>query len=181
MHLALYVLPALYCLQDSRHQCRLRHVLNSVMSSQPKCIYLDVCALCRPFDDQRQARIRLETTSVELILSYVRKKKIKMIVSPIHDAEIAATADREERSQLMFLLQQLGVLSTPDLQVVQQRAERLTAQGMGVADATHLAFAEQSRAEFVTVDDRLIRMCRRIKPTVWCGTPLAYCEKEELK
>ena len=26
-----------------------------------KRIYLDVCALCRPFDDQHQVRIRLET------------------------------------------------------------------------------------------------------------------------
>jgi len=71
-------------------------------------VYLDVCALCRPFDDQRQARIRLETTSVELILAYVRKKKIELIVSPTHDAEIEATADREERSQLMLLMKQLG-------------------------------------------------------------------------
>ena len=155
--------------------------MTSDISSQPKRVYLDVCALCRPFDDQRQARVRLETTSVELILAYVRKKKIELIVSPTHDAEIEATADREERSQLMFLLRQLGTRPAFNLQTAQQRAERLTAQGMGIADAAHLAFAEQSRAEFVTVDDRLVKICRRVEPAMWYGTPLAYCDKEGLR
>lgn len=155
--------------------------MSSDVNSQPKRVYLDVCAFCRPFDDQSQARIRLETTSIELILAYVRKKKILLIVSPMHDVEIEATADREERSQLMFLLQQLGTRPTCNLQAVQRRAERVTARGMGIADAAHLAFVEQSQTEFVTVDDRLLRICRRVEPAVWCGTPLAYCDKEGLK
>ena len=155
--------------------------MNPEANSQAQRVYLDVCALCRPFDDQRQARIRLETTSVELILAHVRKQKIELIVSPTHDAEIEATADREERSQLTLQLRQLGTRPAFDSRAAQQRAERLTAQGMGIADAAHLAFAEQSQAEFVTVDDRLLRMCRRVEPAVWCGTPLAYCDKEGLK
>ena len=153
----------------------------SDVNSQPKRVYLDVCVLCRPFDDQRQARIRLETTSVELILAHVRKQKIDLIISPTHDAEIEATADREERSQLTLQLKQLGTRPAFDFRAAQQRAERLTAQGMGIADAAHLAFAEQSQAEFVTVDDRLLKICRRVKSAVWCGTPLAYCDKEGLK
>jgi predicted nucleic acid-binding protein len=151
------------------------------MNFQPKRVYLDVCALCRPYDDQRQARVRLETTSVELILAHVRKNKIALIVSPIHDAEIEATADREERSQLMLQLRQLGTRPVFDLRAAQQRAEYLTAHGMGIADAAHLAFAEQSQAEFVTVDDRLVKLCRRVEPAIWCGTPLAYCDREGLK
>lgn len=156
-------------------------ILNVHAESVSRRVYLDVCALCRPFDDQRQARIRLETTSVELILAHVRRKKIELIVSPIHDAEIEATADREERSQLTFLLKQLGFRPVFDLPAAQQRAGHLTAQGMGIADAAHLVLAEQAQAEFVTVDDRLLKMCRRVKPAVWCGTPLAYCDKEGLK
>jgi hypothetical protein len=33
-----------------------------------KRIYLDVCCLNRPFDDQRQDRIRLEAEAIERIL-----------------------------------------------------------------------------------------------------------------
>lgn len=81
----------------------------------------------------------------------------------------------------MLLLKQLGTRPAFDLQTIQQRAERLTAQGVRIADAAHLAFAEQSRAEFVTVDDRLVKMCRRVEPAMWYGTPLAYCDEEALR
>ncbi len=49
------------------------------ISSQPlKRIYLDVCALNRPLDDQSQMRIRLETDAVLLILSHVRAHNLQM-------------------------------------------------------------------------------------------------------
>ena len=39
-----------------------------VESTPMSRIYLDVCCLNRPFDDQRQARVRLEAEAVLLIL-----------------------------------------------------------------------------------------------------------------
>jgi hypothetical protein len=63
-------------------------------------IYLDVCALCRPFDDQDQMRIHLETAAVLLILGHVRSKALTMIVSPVHDVEIAAIREVAERQHL---------------------------------------------------------------------------------
>ncbi|MEK8020003.1 MAG: hypothetical protein VSS75_024280 [Candidatus Parabeggiatoa sp.] len=39
-----------------------------------KRVYLDVCALSRPFDDQRQVRIQLESSAVTLILEHVKQK-----------------------------------------------------------------------------------------------------------
>lgn len=142
---------------------------------------MDVCALCRPFDDQQQARIRLETNGVELILLHVRQGTLDLIVSPAHTVEISAISEAEERQQLLMLLTQLGVLPRFDLEVVRQRAEQLAGLGLGLADAVHLAFAEAALADFVTVDDRLLKQCRRITPAVWCGTPLLYCEKENLR
>ena len=49
-----------------------------------KTVYLDVCALYRPYDDQAYARIHLETTAVRLILRAVEKDVYKMVYSPIH-------------------------------------------------------------------------------------------------
>lgn len=144
-------------------------------------VYLDVCALCRPFDDQRQVRIRLETIAVELILAHVRQGEIELIVSPAHQIEIVAIDEAEERQQLLLLLKQFGISFQFDLPVVRKRAEELAALGIGVADAAHLAFAEAAQAEFITVDDRLLKRCHRLKPAVWYGTPLAYCEKENLR
>jgi predicted nucleic acid-binding protein len=144
-------------------------------------VYIDVCALCRPFDNQDQMRIHLETAAVLLIIGHVRSKILTMIVSPVHDVEIAAIKEVAEREHLQLLLQETGTRISFDLPRARQRAEQLVQQGLGPADAAHLALAEQAGSDFVTCDDRLLRKCRRIRPTIWCGSPIAFCEKEDLR
>ncbi len=140
--------------------------MDSTPSLITKRVYLDVCALCRPFDDQQQARIRLETEAVELILAHIRQEQIKLIVSPTHELEIGAIKEAEERQHLLLLLKQWGASLPFDLPLVRQRAEQLVGLGMGVADAAHLAFAEAAQSDFVSVDDRLLKQCHRVNATI---------------
>jgi len=160
-----------------------RSIMHSHMNSPTgqKRVYLDVCALCRPFDDQSLVRIRLETIAIELILDHVRQREIEMIVSPAHAVEIEAIVDLEERRQLISLIEQLGTPPRFDLSAARKRAEYLADHGLGVADAAHLAFAEQAQADLITVDDRLIKRSKRVRSAIWCDTPPAYCEKESLR
>jgi predicted nucleic acid-binding protein len=151
------------------------------MSDPDGRVYLDVCSLCRPFDDQSQMRIRLETDAVQLILSHVRAGTLELVVSPVHEAEIAAIGDIAERTHVQLLLQRTGNRITLDLPQARVRAEALVQQGFGPADAAHLACAEQAGAAFVTCDDRLLRQCRRVSPPVWCGTPVAFCDERDLR
>jgi predicted nucleic acid-binding protein len=147
----------------------------------PRRIYLDVCALSRPFDDQDQARIRMETEAVGLILGHVRTGRLSLVVSPVHTLEISATMDLEERAALEQILTELGHQPRFDAHAVRRRAEALATLGLGPADAAHLAFAEAAKACFATVDDQLLRRVPHAKPSVWVGTPMGYCEKEDLK
>lgn len=151
------------------------------MPSSPHRVYLDVSTLCRPFDDQRQLRIRLETDAFLLILKQLESKTHLLIASPLHDIEIAAIDDLAEREHLQRILEKSGARFDYNLPKARERAENLVTQGIGIADAAHLAFAEQAVCDFVTCDDRLIRQCKRSLPTIWCGTPIAYCEKERLR
>jgi hypothetical protein len=48
-------------------------------------------------------------------------------------------------------------------------------------DAAHVAYAVESHADFVSVDDRLLKKSSRLNLTVWTGSPLLYCEREKLK
>jgi hypothetical protein len=50
-------------------------------------LYLDNSVLNRPFDDQRQPRIWLETLSFSLVLTLIETGEAKLIRSPIHDLE----------------------------------------------------------------------------------------------
>ena len=146
-----------------------------------KQVYLDVCILCRPFDDQQQVRIRLEANALDLILTQVEAEKLELIVSPAHQVEINAIRTLEKRQHLFMLLGQLGSQPAFNLPLVRRRAEMLADGGLGVADAAHVAFAEAAQADFVTVDDRLLRQCQRLDVDIWCGSPLAYCDKENLR
>lgn len=83
---------------------------------------------------------------------------------------------------MLGILSGLGhaiILTDPD--EVRARAEYLVQHGVGIADAAHLAFAEAEKADFVTCDDRLLRKCRAVGSRVWCGTPIEFCVKEDLK
>lgn len=152
-----------------------------VPDDEPRMIYLDVCALNRPLDDQSQMRIRLEADAVSLILSHVRSQSLVLAVSPVHHAEVAANPDPSRRSHVQLLLQELGSQIVFDRDESRRRAEKLVTLGMGAADAAHVALAEQVGCDFVTCDDRLLRQCRRIGVNVWFGTPIAYCDKEDLE
>jgi hypothetical protein len=154
---------------------------NRVMTQLAKRIYMDVCALCRPFDDQAQMRIRLETDAVQLILSYVRSGRFSLAVSPVHSVEIEVIDEMAEREHLRSVLRQIGWSVVVDKKHALLRAEQLSQLGLGPADAAHLTFAEAAQADFITCDDRLIRRCRRINTSVWFGAPMAFCDKENLK
>lgn len=146
-----------------------------------KQVYLDVCVLSRTFDDQQQARIRLETQAMELILAHVRKQSLSLITSRAHIQEVSAIPKLESRKYLLHLLNELGSTPRYDLGTIRTRAEKLIEARMGIADATHVAFAEFVNADFVTVDDQLLKQCQRLHIQVWCGSPLAFCDKEDLQ
>ena len=104
-------------------------------------LYLDVCTLCRPFDDQNMMRIRLETDAFYLILKSIQNKIYEMMVSPIHLKEIEDIEDIYERLDVTILLDKYGVKPKCDLREIRKRAEQLYLLKFGVADAAHLAFA----------------------------------------
>jgi predicted nucleic acid-binding protein len=146
-----------------------------------KSIYIDVCALSRPFDDQNYMRIRLETEALNLILLKIREGKLKLLFSPVHIIEIEAIPDTFERIELQTILNELGVPIKGDMSKIRARAEDLVSSGFGIADAAHRAFAEYSGAELISCDAKLLKKCLTFKTKVWCGNPVSFCEKEGLK
>ena len=144
-------------------------------------VYLDVCALCRLFDDQSYLRIRLETEAVNLIVSKVRSGELALMVSPVHYREIADISEPKERIELETLLNHIGITIDADMVASKKRTKDLISKRFGLADAAHVAFAEQAGASFITCDDKLVKKCLTSDIAVWTGSPTAFCEKEKLK
>jgi predicted nucleic acid-binding protein len=123
-------------------------------------LYLDVCCLKRPFDDQAQPRIRLESEAV-LALFTAEVSEVEFVRSVAHDLEndqnpVAWRAERV-RSWLSGL-----PLQAPEESLLATRTRELMALGLRGFDALHLACAEAVGADvFVTCDDRLLAVAQR--------------------
>ncbi|MBW4692614.1 MAG: hypothetical protein KME27_12700 [Lyngbya sp. HA4199-MV5] len=63
-------------------------------------LYLDVCCFNRPFDDQTQARIRVEAEAVLSILERCETGVWELIISEIVETEVAQIADQERRQRI---------------------------------------------------------------------------------
>lgn len=50
-------------------------------------VYLDVCCLKRPFDDQRSTRVQLETAAVAALIDRAERGEILLVRSPAHVLE----------------------------------------------------------------------------------------------
>ena len=63
-------------------------------------IYLDNCTLNRPFDEQTQIRIKLETEAKLFIQDKIKENKIEIVWSYILDAENDVNPFKERREQI---------------------------------------------------------------------------------
>lgn len=126
-------------------------------------IYLDACCLNRPFDDQRQPRVRLEAEAISLILQKLHQHEWEWVGSEILVYELSQTVDVERRERLLLLAGQSHhvVEITED---ILKRAEKLETSGFDSYDAIHLASAEQAKVDiFLTTDDDIQKTANRNK------------------
>ena len=154
----------------------------TISESQTK-IYLDVCCLQRPFDDQRQTRIRLEAEAVKLILAHVEEGKLSWVTSEAVDDEIAQTPDAE-RALKAKLLATLAALKITVAENEITRATELEQLGFAGFDALHLACAESGGVHvFLTTDDKLLKRANRLATQlkVRVVNPLRWLQEIESK
>jgi len=117
--------------------------------------------LNRPFDDQRQDRIRLEAEAVLLILGHCEAGAWEWISSAIVEEEVNNTPSHERRLRVRSMLSGVhGTVALTDAAVT--RAQALKGMGFRTYDALHLACAEEARVDvFLTTDDRVFRLATR--------------------
>jgi len=126
-------------------------------------IYLDACCLNRPFDDQRQARVRFEAEAISLILQKLHQREWEWIGSDVLVYELAQTEDVERKERLLLLAGQSHQVVAMTEKILTQ-AEKLVASGFDSYDAIHLASAENAKVDiFVTTDDNMQKIANRNK------------------
>ena len=131
-----------------------------------KRIYLDVCCFNRPFDDQTQDRIHIESEAVLLILKHIQKEDYILVGSEIIDLEIKMIPDSDKREKVKMISTAVSEKIIPSIEEF-NRAFELENLGFSSMDSLHISCAEKAEADImVTTDDKLIKKRDRNKNKV---------------
>jgi predicted nucleic acid-binding protein len=125
-------------------------------------VYLDTSAYNRPFDDQTQPKIFLESQAVVIILQMVETRMVDLVSSFVLEYENSRNPYPLKQEAMNRYLQMAEARQMVD-EAIRQRAEELGHNGLNAVDALHVACAEAIRSDyFITCDKRLINRCARL-------------------
>ncbi|MFH1671886.1 MAG: PIN domain-containing protein [Pseudomonadota bacterium] len=147
-----------------------------------KRIYLNNSTLNRPFDDQIQARIKLETEALFQILSDIDSRNSKLILSEVTELENSKNPYYSIKIRIDELI------SKADRKIKVNAATKRQAKifentGLNGMDALHLAAAVQGKVDFfVTCDDSFLKKAKKITTgqSIKIMNPIEYVLAEGL-
>jgi predicted nucleic acid-binding protein len=127
-------------------------------------LYLDMCCIKRPFDDQSQPRIRLESEAVLGLLA-AESESVRFVRS------VALWLENEQNPLPTRAARVRRWLENPqpalEPAAVASRVSDLKKLGLKGFDALHVASAEKASADaLATCDDRLIAAARKAGPLI---------------
>ncbi|PIP41366.1 PIN domain protein [Candidatus Desantisbacteria bacterium CG_4_9_14_3_um_filter_40_11] len=125
-------------------------------------IYLDNCCFNRPFDDQSQIRIRIETEAKLKIQEEIRAGKIQLIWSYILDYENNRNP-YIERNVRISGWKKYAIQDIEENPEVLKTANLLNQIGIQKIDSLHISCAVFSKCDyFLTTDDKILQRADQV-------------------
>ncbi|AFY60093.1 PIN domain-containing protein [Synechococcus sp. PCC 6312] len=125
-------------------------------------VYLDTSVFNRPFDDQSQAKIFLETQAVILIFQAIESQQIELVFSDVLEYE-SSRNPKQEQAIFVLTYSQFAIHKVTLTQSIIDRAKTLQEIGVKELDALHVACAEAANCSYMlTCDKRLINRCKNL-------------------
>jgi len=120
-------------------------------------VYLDLCIYNRPFDDQGQPRIVVETVEFMFLLEKAINKEMTIINSFVLEYENSKSPLIDRRDKIDDLLK-IASEYVRYSERLENRAEEIEKRGFMAMDALHIACAEAAKSDFfITCDELLLR------------------------
>ena len=138
-------------------------------------LYLDNCCYNRPFDDQSQERIYLESEAILSILKRGEQQQFKILGSPILQLEMNQMRDENKKQKVRNLYQVIHEEITYTKEVKARSTEIMELSKIRSFDALHIAIAESASVNVIlTTDDKLEKMASRLDLKVKVQNPLKF-------
>ena len=123
-------------------------------------VYLDNCCYNRPYDDQSQLRISLESQAKLHVQEMIRENKLELAASYMLSFENSRNRFEIKRKAIeQFLEENTSVYVDETRQgEVEPLAQEINATGVKSADSIHAACAIIAQCDYLlTTDDRLLK------------------------
>ena len=123
-------------------------------------IYLDNCCYNRPYDDQLQTKIHIETQAKLDIQARIREGRWELVSSYILEAENAANPFDRKRRDIQAFLDANTKIFVSDQQdpAVRRLATNIMGTGLHLMDACHIACAIIAECDvFLSTDKRVLK------------------------
>ena len=118
-------------------------------------IYLDHCAYNRPFDDQKNIKIQLETSAKLHIQDQIRQGIYDLVWSYMSDLENNYNPNIENKISIQAW-ENIAKFKCRSSDKILLLGIKITEKGISVNDALHIACAMESQCEyFITTDTGL--------------------------
>ena len=120
-------------------------------------VYLDTCVFNRPFDDQRQTRIRLETEAILAIRESIARDEFELVWSYVIELELIRNPFPARRHGTGGW-RELSIFEVaPSLSIVSDAID-LRNNGLRDIDSLHVACAISAKSHyFITTDDAILK------------------------
>ena len=120
-------------------------------------VYLDNCCFNRPYDDQSQLRIELETKAKLFIQNLISNGKVNLVWSYMLEFE-NSNNPYLERKNAIGSWRELSYEYIDESEQVILLAEKIMNTGVKSSDALHVSIAINSGCDyFITTDDRIYK------------------------
>lgn len=138
-------------------------------------IYLDNCCYNRPFDDQTQERIHLESEVILTVLKMGQMKQVVIAGSDILELEMNRMQDENKKQKVFDLYRVAGMHISYTEKIKKRSAEIMLVSKIRAFDSLHIASAEQAGADvFLTTDDKLEKMAEKLALETRVVNPLRF-------
>jgi predicted nucleic acid-binding protein len=138
-------------------------------------IYLDNCCYNRPFDDQANLLVRLETEAKIQIQAKIRNKEIELVWSEMLDYENNDNPFLERKTRIADW-KYLSCVAVEIDDDIMKDVKYFVSLGLKTKDATHTACAIRANADYlITTDNGMLR--KQIKE-IEIINPIDFLRKE---
>ncbi len=143
-------------------------------------VYLDNCCFNRPFDDQRQLRILLETKAKLAVQELIKAGRLELIWSFILSYEVAQIKTESQKNLIAGWKAVAALHIGANTNILDDGKKIQLKTGIRDKDALHLASAVAGRCDyFITTDDTLIAKAAKLTE-IKVVDPIDFLKMENL-